>query len=157
MQLLTFIYPSLKEIAEEGESGRKQISQYTRYLTIIIAILQSLFMSIGFKSFLVSGTSFTLFLIYSIICLTAGAAVIMWFGEVISEHGMSNGASILIFVSIIAQLPVYIKNTYLLVIGGINIINVFILIFMFFVIIVLIVFVQEAQRKISVQYAKGSW
>ena len=154
MQLLTFIYPSLKELAEEGESGRKQISQYTRYLTVLIALLQSLFMSFGFKSFLTPDISFPLFLIYSIICLTAGAAVIMWFGEVISEHGIGNGASILIFVGIISQLPVYIKNTYLLVVGGINIVNVFILLAMFLLMIVLIVFVQEAQRKISVQYAK---
>ena len=154
MQLFTFISPSLKELSEEGESGRKQISQYTRYLAIGLAFVQGVVMTVGFKSFLLPNISFYLFLFYSVISLCAGAAIVMWFGELISENGIGNGASILIFVGIIAQLPFYIKNTYVLVQGGASIVGVALIILMFLCIIVAIVFVQEAQRRVLVQYAK---
>ncbi|RAP33366.1 preprotein translocase subunit SecY [Candidatus Marinamargulisbacteria bacterium SCGC AAA071-K20] len=154
MQLMTIIWPKLKELAEEGDSGRKQLAQYTRYLSIILAFVQASVMTIGFKSFILPGTSFSFFFFYSVIGLVAGASLVMWLGELITENGLGNGASLLIFVGIIAQMPFYIKNTYVLVQGGTSIIGVIILAIVFLGIIVSIVFVQEAEKKIPVQYAK---
>ena len=94
------------------------------------------------------------FLIYSVIGLVAGAALVMWLGELMTENGIGNGASILIFIGIISQMPLYIKNTYILVSGGASIIGVMILVFVFLAMIVSIVYVQEAERKVPVQYAK---
>ncbi|MCP4049548.1 MAG: preprotein translocase subunit SecY [bacterium] len=154
MQLLMVIWPGLKELAEEGMSGRKQIAQYTRYLAIGIAIMQGVFMSIGFKAFVATDGPFWLFVLYSVVSLVAGACLVMWFGEVITENGIGNGASMLIFIGIIAQMPFYIKNTYILVKGGASIFGVLVLIAVFLAMVVSIVFVQEAQRKVPVQYAK---
>lgn len=154
MQLMTIIWPKLKEIAEEGEHGRKQLAQYTRYLSIILAFIQASVMTIGFKSFVLNDSSFLIFFLYSVVSLVAGTALVMWLGELITEKGLGNGASLLIFVGIIAQMPTYIKNTYVLVKGGTSIIGVVILFLVFLGIIVSIVFVQEAEKKIPVQYAK---
>ena len=87
-------------------------------------------MTIGFKSFLIPSISFSFFLFYAVATLTAGAALVMWFGELITENGIGNGASILIFIGIISQMPLYIKNTYLLVQGGASIVGVIILVLM---------------------------
>jgi len=154
MQMLTFVMPSLKELAEEGVSGHKQIAQYTRYLTIILALVQGFVMSFGFRSFILPDVNVAFFIFYSIVGLVSGAALVMWLSEVMTEHGIGNGASLLIFVSIISQMPFYIKNTYILVSGGASLIGVGIMLAMLFFMIVSIVFIQEAQRKIQVQYAK---
>lgn len=154
MQLLTIAWPKLKELAEEGESGRKLISQYTRYLAIGIAFIQGTIMAIGFRPFVFPEVNFYLFLFYSVMGLVAGASLVMWFGEVITEYGIGNGASILIFVGIIAQMPFYVKNTYVLVKAGTSIFGVIAMLLIFLAMIVSIVYVQEGQRKIAVQYAK---
>jgi len=154
MQLMTIVWPKLKEIAEEGYQGRKQLAQITRYLAIALAFVQATMMVVGFKSFVSPDISFQFFMAYAIVGLVAGAALVMWFGELISENGIGNGASILIFVGIIAQVPFYIKNTYVLVQGGTSPVNVAILAAVFIGIIVSIVFVQEAERRVTVQYAK---
>jgi preprotein translocase subunit SecY len=154
VQLMMVVWPALKELAEEGESGRKTISQYTRYLAIGIAIIQAFVFSLTFKSFILPGINYYFFLFYSICVLTAGAAFVMWLGELVTEKGIGNGASILIFVGIIAQLPMYITNTVLLVKSGTPLVSVFILVAMLLFMIVAIIFVQEAERKIPVQYAK---
>ena len=154
MQLLTVVLPKLKELGEEGEGGRKQIAQYTRYLAVGLSVLQSFFMSVGFKSLVNPGISQGSFLFYSVIGLVAGATLVMWLGEIITEKGIGNGASILIFIGIIAEMPTYINNTIVLVQSGTNIVNVMILAIVFLMMIVLIVYVQEAERKIPVQYAK---
>lgn len=154
MQLLIVIWPRIKELAEEGESGRRQLAQYTRYLAILLAFIQGTFMAVSFRAFLQIDTSFPVFLFYSVIGLVAGAAFVMWLGEVITEYGIGNGASLIIFIGIVAQLPYYIKDTYILVQGGTSAIGVIFLALVFLAMIVSIVFVQEAQRKIPVQYAK---
>ena len=154
MQLLMVIWPTLKEIAEEGDSGRKQIAQYTRYLAVVLSVIQAFVMTVSFKGFLLPDINFVFFLCYSVACLTAGAALVMWFGELISENGIGNGASVLIFIGIIAQMPMYISNTILLLKSGASHSGVIILVIMFIVMIAAIVYVQEAERKIPVQYAK---
>lgn len=154
MQLLTIIWPSLKELAEEGDAGRKQLSQYTRYLAIGLSFFQAAAMSLSFRAFVQPDISFHLFFIYAVIGLVAGAALVMWFGEVLTEKGIGNGASILIFVGIISAMPYYVKNTYVLVAGGTSIFGVIMLALVFLAMIVSIVYVQEAQRRVPVQYAK---
>lgn len=154
MQMLTFVSPSLKDLAQEGVGGQKQISQYTRYLTILIAFFQSIVMSFGFKAYIVPGFSLPFFLLYSSIGLVAGAALVMWLSEVMTERGIGNGASILIFVGIISQLPFYIKNTAQLVASGVSITGVVAMIATLLVMILAIVYVQEAQRRVQIQYAK---
>lgn len=154
MQLGTIIWPKLKEIAEEGESGRKQLSQYTRYLALGIAVIQATVMSVGFKSYLLPDVSTGFFIFYAITSLVAGSALVMWLGELITEFGIGNGASLIIFLGIVAQMPFYISNTYVLVAGGASLIAVGLLVAVFLLTIVAIIYVQEGQRKIPVQYAK---
>ena len=154
MQLLTVVSTRMKELAQEGESGRKQLSQFTRYLAIGLSVVQGTVMAFGFRQFVSPDVSFGFFLVYALVGLVAGAALVMWMGELISENGIGNGASILIFVGIIAQMPNYIKNTYVLLVGGTSPVGVVILILVLLFMIVSIVFVQESQRRIQVQYAK---
>ena len=155
MQLLTFLYPKMKEMQqEEGEAGRKQMQQYTRYLTLGIAVIQSVGMTIGLRSVLLPNTNFFSFMFFSVIALTAGTTFVMWLGELISERGIDNGASIIIFVGIIGAMPSYITNTVTLIKGGVPLWNVGVLVLVLFVVIVGIVIIQEAQRNIPVQYAK---
>ncbi|MFA5879383.1 MAG: preprotein translocase subunit SecY, partial [Candidatus Margulisiibacteriota bacterium] len=121
MQLLTILWPKLKELTEEGESGRKQISQYTRYLAIVLAFFQSIMMAVSFRAFVNPDVNFMLFLFYAVIGLVAGSALIMWFAELVTEFGIGNGASLIIFVGIVAQMPMYINSTWILVKGGTSI------------------------------------
>lgn len=154
MQLLAIIWPKIKEISEEGESGRKQLGQYTRYLALGLAVVQASVMTIGFRSVILPGVSFPSFFAFSVVSLVAGAALVMWVSELITENGIGNGASILIFVGIISQMPSYIKNTIILVKGGGSLAGVIVLCLILLAMIVSIVYVQEAERKIPVQYAK---
>ena len=154
MQLLTVISPQLKELAQEGESGRKQLSQYTRYFAVVLSVVQAIVMTIGFKGFLLPGASFSFFLLYAVVSLVAGATLVMWFGELMTEHGIGNGASLLIFLGIIAQMPSYIKNTYILYQGGTSLLNILVLVAVILLMILSIIYIQEAERKVPVQYAK---
>lgn len=154
MQLLTIVIPQLEELAKEGESGRKQISSYTRYLTVILAAFQSFGMAFWLRGILQDGISFPLFLLGTVVSLTAGSVLVMWLGELITERGIGNGASLLIFVGIVARIPTYIGQTVTLVRGGASIVGVVILLISFVLMIMAIVFIQEGQRKIPVQYAK---
>lgn len=154
VQLLTAVIPHLEKLAKEGDSGRKQIQQYTRYLAICLALFQSTGMAFWMRNVLQDGFSFPVFLFVTIVSLTAGSALVMWLGELITERGLGNGASMIIFVGIIARIPSYIGRTITLVVGGASIIGVLFLLFSFVVLIVGIVFIQEGQRRIPVQYAK---
>jgi preprotein translocase subunit SecY len=154
MQLLMSVFPKLKEIAEEGETGRKQIAQYTRYLSVALALVQALSISFWFRETVVAGYNFTFFVVTAGICLVAGAVFVMWMGELMTESGIGNGASVLIFVGIVARIPYYIGRTILLIQGGASVLGVIFLILVFLGVIVGIIVVQEGQRKIPVQYAK---
>jgi preprotein translocase subunit SecY len=154
IQLSTIIFPKLKEMQEEGESGRKQLSQYTRYLAIAIAFLQAAVMTLGFRQYVLPDISFVFFFVFSVLSLVAGSALVMWFGEVITEFGIGNGASLLIFVGIVGQMPTYFSNTYILIAGGGSVLGVILLFLVFAFMIFAIVYVQEAQRRIPIHYAK---
>lgn len=154
MHLLTIMYPSLKEIQEEGEEGRKKIQQYTRYLTVAISFVQSLGITLSLRGMLLPDINFFIYTVTSVISLMAGTILLMWIGELITEKGIGNGASILIFIGIVGALPSYIANTIKLVKGGIPIYNVAIMLAVLVLVVVGIVIIQEAQRNIPVQYAK---
>ncbi|MEA3494219.1 MAG: preprotein translocase subunit SecY [Candidatus Margulisiibacteriota bacterium] len=154
MQLLTVVIPHLEELSKEGDAGRKQIAKYTRYLTVVLALFQSFGMAFWLRGVMLEDYSFPLFLAGTVIALTAGTTMVMWFSELITENGIGNGASLLIFVGIIARIPAYIGQTVTLVRGGASIIGVGILLLAFLALIVGIVIIQEGQRRIQVQYAK---
>lgn len=154
MQLLTVVIPHLEELSKEGDAGRKQIASYTRYLTVVIAALQAFGMSFWLRGAMLDGYNFMFFLAGTLVALTAGSTLIMWFSELITENGIGNGASLLIFAGIVARIPSYIAQTVTLVKGGASVIGVAILVASFLLMIVAIVIVQEGQRRIQVQYAK---
>ncbi|NQU17349.1 MAG: preprotein translocase subunit SecY [Candidatus Saganbacteria bacterium] len=154
MQLLTVVIPQLEQLSKEGTAGRKQISQYTRYLAVGLSTFQSFGMAFWMRNVLLDGFSFPLFVFLTIVSLTAGSTLVMWLGELITERGLGNGASMIIFIGIISRIPSYIGNTITLVATGASIIGVILLLLSFVVLIIGIVFIQEGQRKVPVQYAK---
>src|SRR5918992_37899 len=155
LQLMTVVVPALEKLRKEGEVGQQKITQYTRYLTVGLAFGQSVGYVFLFRSFS-SGAEpvveefsfFTVFLI--VMCLTAGCVLLMWFGELITQRGIGNGISLMIFASIVAGLPNGIQAWWT------NPDQVFKVMMPFIVLAVLagIVFMQEGQRRIPVQYAK---
>src|SRR5665647_3647352 len=103
MNLLAFAIPALERLQKEGEEGRKKLAQYTRYLTIFLALIQALGMSLSFGDLLLVKTPFTIFVV--VLSITAGTAFLMYLGEQITENGIGNGISLIIFVSIISRIP----------------------------------------------------
>jgi preprotein translocase subunit SecY len=154
MQLLQVVVPQLEELAKEGDAGRKLIANYTRYLTVALAAFQAFGMAFWLRGVMIDGYSFGFFLCGTVVALTAGSTLVMWFSELITDKGIGNGASLLIFVGIVSRIPAYVGQTVTLVKGGASIIGVLILVAAFLAMIVAIVLVQEAQRRIQVQYAK---
>jgi len=154
MQLLTIVWPKLKEISQEGDFGRKQIGQYTRYLAVALSFFQAIVMAVGFRSFVQPGVSFSWFLLSSVVGLVAGASLVMWLGEVMTEYGIGNGASILIFVGILAGMPAYVRDAYQWIVIQGSVFSGLVMIIVFLSLILAIVFVQEAQREVPIQYAK---
>lgn len=154
MQLLTMAAPSLEALAKEGEHGRKRISQLTRYLTVVLAAIQALGMNQLLRSSGVLNIGW-LSVIHITIILTAGTAFLMWVGEQITDHGIGNGVSMVIFAGIVAALPSQIYTTVKLVMTGSVPMSSFILmIVLFLATVVGIVAIQQAQRKIPVQHVK---
>ena len=159
IQLYGIISPQLKELMEEGESGRKQVAQYTRLLTIALAFVQSLAISVSFlNSNLITlnynNFSYFSFLMVSTITMVAGSALLMWLAEIITVYGIGNGASLLIFTSIVSRMPKYVSGTAKVMMGPSSYVGLAFLILIMIVVIMGIIVVQEAQRKIHVQYAK---
>lgn len=156
LQLLTVVVPHLERLSKEGEAGRKKITQYTRYGTIGLSLIQGLGVSIGFaKSAGMIHIPAVQFVILSTITLTAGTAFLMWLGEQITERGIGNGISLIIFAGIVARMPSAIGSTVGAVQRGDT--SFFILIFVLAVMVGvtgIIVFVERGQRRIPVQYAK---
>lgn len=153
MQLLTIVIPKLEELAKEGEAGRKVLAQYTRYGTVILALIQAVGMSVGFRSAVID-TSFASLAVI-VISLTAGTSFLMWLGEQITDKGIGNGISLIIFAGIVSRLPGSAYQLYHLVrVGTTSIIAVIIFGFVALLVIVGVIAVQQAQRRIPVQYAK---
>ena len=154
LNLLQIAFPALEALAKEGEEGRKKIAQYTRYLTVVLALIQGIGFSLGyFQSFFINPGAWSTFI--AVLTLTAGTAFLMYLGEKITDKGIGNGISLFIFAGIIASLPSAILNMYTnLRLGQMNIIQVLIFTVLAVVIIMGIIFIQQGQRKIPVQYAK---
>ena len=156
LQLLQVVVPSLEKLAKEGEVGQARITQYTRYLTVGLAFAQSIGYVFLFRSFEQSAgvtliTNFTLAKVFLIvISLTAGTILLMWMGELVTQHGIGNGISLLIFASIVARIPHGLQSWWT------NPDQVFRVMMPFIAlgVVAAIVFVQEGQRRIPVQYAK---
>ncbi|MGD2269628.1 MAG: preprotein translocase subunit SecY [Desulfobacterales bacterium] len=155
LSLMTVVIPHLERLKKEGEQGRKKITQYTRYGTVILSIIQGFGISVGLErmgAVINPGWNFRLL---TVITLTAGTAFIMWLGEQITERGIGNGISLIIFAGIVARMPTAIGNTYrLLATGAIAIFPLIILIILMVAVVGGIIFIEQGQRRIPVQYAK---
>ncbi|REJ84370.1 MAG: preprotein translocase subunit SecY [Acidobacteria bacterium] len=161
LQLLTVVWPYLEKLSKEGELGRKKITQYTRYGTVIISVIQSLVIASWVQSLstpggapLVPDPGF-LFVITTMISLTTGCAFVMWLGEQISERGIGNGISLIIFAGIVVGLPGAIQTTLGQVRGNqMSLLTVVLLVVFMVAVTAFIVFMERGQRRIPVQYAK---
>ena len=161
MQLLTVVIPQLESLKKEGESGQRKITQYTRYGTVVLSIIQGSFIATGLESMTGPGGEMIVldpgiqFKLMTMITLTAGTAFIMWLGEQMTERGVGNGISLIIFAGIVARGPSAVVNFVQLVKAGeIQIFFVPFIILMMALVIGLIVYCETAQRRIPVQYAK---
>ena len=159
MQLLTIAIPKLEELQKEGEDGRKKIAEYSRYLTVGLAIFEAGAMAIGFgRAGYLQEYNFTSVLII-VATFTAGSAFLMWLGEEITTKGVGNGISIILLINIVSQIPSDMVRLYAQFIGGASniakaIIAAVIIAVVIVAMVVLILLLQDAQRKIPVQYAK---
>ena len=157
LQLLTVVVPTLEKLSKEGELGRRKITQWTRYLTVGLAIAQSIAIATGLQQMegivLNPGFGFTFLTVLS---LTTGTAFIMWLGEQITERGVGNGMSLIIFAGIVIGLPNAIENiyTHVFITRDWNILTLIIILVMMVAVVAFIVFVERGERRIPVQYAK---
>ena len=156
MQLMTVVMPQLEEMAKKGgEEGRKKISQYTRWLTIVLASIQATFMAISMERSGVFYDTSMWYLLYAIIAMVGGTLFLMWLGEQISDKGIGNGVSLIIFIGIVLRYPQYVTQTYASASqGATSILNLVIYIALAIVIIVSIVFLYQGQRRVPVQQAR---
>jgi preprotein translocase subunit SecY len=161
LELLKVVIPHLARLAKEGEAGRKKLTQYTRYGTIVIAVVQATGISIGLESMTAPNGAAIVpfpgigFRLLTIITLTSGTAFIMWLGEQISERGIGNGISLIIFAGIVVRMPeAVIKTVTLWRTGEMPLFLLLFLFVMTFVVVGVIVFAETGQRKIPVQYAR---
>ena len=160
LQLLTVVIPYFDRLKKEGESGRKKIVQYTRYGTVLLSLIQSFGIAVGLRQMesggmpIVTETSWT-FIPMTMITLTAGTAFIMWLGEQITERGIGNGISLVIFAGIVARLPRASGNTIQLIgTGELQILLMLALLVFMVVVVGFIIFMETGQRRLPVQYAK---
>ena len=153
MQLLTVAIPALERIARDGDEGRKKIAQYTRYLTIILAFIQSTGMYFGFTDLIENRNALSYLTV--ILSLTAGTAFLMWLGEKITENGIGNGISLIIFAGIVSRFPSIATTIYENIkAGSLSYIVALIFVVVLVVVFGFIVLMNDAERRIPVQYAK---
>ncbi len=161
LQLLTVVVPHLERLSKEGEAGRKKITQYTRYGTVLLSLIQGFGISVGLERMTGPGGEMVVmdpgwsFRLMTMITLTAGTAFIMWLGEQITERGIGNGISLIIFAGIVARLPTAISNSVRLIrTGEMGILVILFLIVLMVAVVGAIIYVERGQRRIPVQYAK---
>jgi preprotein translocase subunit SecY len=161
LQLLTIAVPHLERLSKEGESGRRKITQYTRYGTVLLSMIQGFGIAFGLQQMAgPSGAPIVLnpgigFVLMTMITLTSGTAFIMWLGEVITEKGIGNGISLIIFAGIVCRIPAAIGNTFRLATAGeLGVLVILLITVLMIAVVGAIVFVEGGQRRIPVQYAK---
>lgn len=153
LQLLTIVFPKLEELSKEGEYGREKINQYTRFLTVPLAAVQSVGMYMLLRSQHIVGTLDPITLLSIVLTMTAGTVFVMWLGELITEYGVGNGISLLIFAGIVGRMPVSLFQT-ASVLRPEAITSVILFAAMALVVIAGTVFMNEAVRRIPVHYAR---
>ncbi len=154
LQLLMMVIPSLQELSKEGAEGRRIISKYTKYITVVLALVQAWAITMSFRQAMVNPGSVGS-MISIIITMTAGTVFLTWLGEIISERGIGNGVSMLIFAGIVARfVPNAINNIRSVGEGGVSILGLLLFVLLTIAIVVFIVIVTQGERKIPVQYAK---
>lgn len=160
LQLLTIAIPRLEELQKDGEDGRKKIAEYTRYVSVLLAVIESVAMAIGFgnSGYLTEGVSFTSVSVI-VVSLTAGACFMMWVGEQVTEHGVGNGISIILLYNIVSRIPEDMMSLYeKFVSGASNVTNgllaAIVILAVIIGMVVFIIILSDGQRRISVQYSK---
>ncbi len=159
MQLLAVVIPSLEKLQkEDGEAGRRKIQQYTRVFAVALALFQSVIFALAlykFEGVILPGVHPVMFFVGSAVSLTAGAMIVMWLAELITEKGVGNGASLLIFIGIIAGIPMYCSKTKMLVEHDTRLqIGLMLLFLIFIATIIFIIILQEAARKVPIVSAR---
>jgi preprotein translocase subunit SecY len=160
MQLLQTVIPYFEKLAKEGEEGRKKITQYTRYGTVLLSVIQAMGISIFLLSMKPGGVSVVtmspmMFRLLTIITMTAGTIFIMWLGEQISERGIGNGISLIIMIGILARYPGYFLNTWRAIkLGQITAFRLVFLLLIMVGVVAAVILITQGQRRIPVQYAK---
>ncbi|VAX17675.1 Protein translocase subunit SecY [hydrothermal vent metagenome] len=161
LQLLTVVIPHLEKLKKEGESGQKKITEYTRYGTIVLASIQGFGLAFWLESLQSPGGQLAVaepgwsFRLVTVLTMTAGTAFLMWLGEQITERGIGNGISLIIFAGIVADLPTAILQTFQLIsIGQLNALLIVGLVALMGVVIAAITFMESSQRRLSIHYAK---
>ncbi|HAH17428.1 preprotein translocase subunit SecY [uncultured Eubacterium sp.] len=166
MQLLTIAIPRLEELQKDGEDGRKKIAEFTRYVTVILALIEGSAISIGFGNQRLFGNRSDMSRVHyigvvvtAIAALVAGSAVLMWIGEQITDKGVGNGISIVLLINIVSRIPQDITNLYQKFVGGASSIGGkvtagVVIIAVIIAMVVMIVVLQDAERRIAVQYSK---
>ena len=153
LQLLTMVFPKLEELSKEGEFGREKINQYTRLLTVPLSVVQAIGMIVLLKNQQIVALADPLSVANIILTMIAGTVILMWLGELLTEYGVGNGISLLIFAGIVGRLPVSILQTEAIR-QTLTVFNLIIFIVLALVVIAGIVYVNEAQRQITVRYAR---
>ncbi|OGG31462.1 preprotein translocase subunit SecY [Candidatus Gottesmanbacteria bacterium RIFCSPLOWO2_01_FULL_46_9] len=153
LQLLTIVFPQLEELSKEGEYGREKINQYTRFITVPLAVMQSIGMYALLKNQNIIGAIDPIALIAIVVTMTAGTLFAMWLGELITEYGIGNGISLLIFAGIVGRLPVVLGQTATTITAE-YMTNMIVFAVLAIAVIAATVFVNEAVRRITVHYAR---
>ena len=160
LQLLTVVIPQLEKLSKEGELGRRKITQYTRYGTIVLSVIQGMGIAVGLESVSAGAGSVVYhpgwaFRIMTVITLTSGTAFLMWLGEQITERGIGNGISLIIFAGIVARFPSGLVRTVTLVrTGEMNLFAGLFLLALMVTVVAVIIYFERAHRRIPVQYAR---
>ena len=153
IQLLTMIFPKLEALSKEGEAGRQIINQYTRYLTVPLAVVQSIGMFVLLNNQGVLSTATPIQVAAIVVGMTAGTIFLMWIGELITEYGIGNGISLLIFAGIVSRFPVVLTQTASIVDQS-QVFNLMIFLALSILVIAGVVFINEGRRQIPIQYAR---
>ncbi|MCA1987811.1 MAG: preprotein translocase subunit SecY [Desulfarculus sp.] len=161
LELLTVVVPVLAQLKKEGQAGRKKITQYARYGTVLLSLIQGFGIAVGLESMTSPGGALVVpnpgwgFRLLTMITLSSGTAFIMWLGEQITERGIGNGISLIIFAGIVARMPSAIMDTLQMVrLGELSIFMMVLVAAFMLLVIACIVFVEQGQRRLPVQYAK---
>lgn len=161
LELLTVVVPVLAQLKKEGQAGRKKITQYARYGTVLLSLIQGFGIAVGLESMTSPGGALVVpnpgwgFRLLTMVTLSSGTAFIMWLGEQITERGIGNGISLIIFAGIVARMPSAIADTFQMVrLGELSIFKMIVVAAFMLLVIACIVFVEQGQRRLPVQYAK---